>query len=172
IFARKILMGTVGDNMDEIDSAVASGDIDLQHLAGHADGISVALLVFPHLFPPASNEWKEGATRDPGADTFASPEVWTRFADFYKMASEASKLAYDASRARSKDDFKKAGIALRQACDACHVTFMKKDRTATARCSAWPARSAPSALRRRPPPSAAPPRPRAAPPRHAPLVFA
>src|SRR5262249_4801320 len=127
IFARKILMGTVGDNMDEIDSAVASGDIDLQQLAGHADGISVALLGFPHLFPPASNEWKEGATRDPGADTFASPEVWTRFADFYKMASEASKLAYDASRARSKDDFKKAGIALRQACDACHVTFMKKD---------------------------------------------
>src|SRR6266581_7918122 len=101
IFARKILMGSVGDNMDELDTVIETGDIDLPHVAGHADSISVALLVFPHLFPPASNEWKAGATRDPGVDTFAAPEVWTRFADFYKMAADTSKLAYEASRARN-----------------------------------------------------------------------
>jgi cytochrome c556 len=127
IFARKILMGSVGENMDEIDTVIETGDIDLAHVAGHADSISVSLMVFPHLVPPASNEWKEGATRDPAIDTFASPDVWTRFTEFYKMADVASKAAYSASRARDKEEFKKAGIALRQACDACHATFMKKD---------------------------------------------
>jgi cytochrome c556 len=127
IFARKVLMGSVGENMDEIDTVIETGDIDLPHVAGHADTISVSLLVFPHLFPPASNEWKAGETRDPGVDTFASPDVWSRFSDFYKMASDASKIAYEASRARNKDEFKKAGIALRQACDGCHAAFMKKD---------------------------------------------
>jgi len=127
IFARKILMGSVGENMDEIDTVIATGDIDLAHVRGHADSISVALMVFPHLFPPASNEWKEGVDRDPGSDTFASPDVWKRFAEFYKLAADGAKAAYDASRAQTKDEFKKSGTELRQVCDACHAAFMKKE---------------------------------------------
>jgi cytochrome c556 len=127
IFARKILMGSVGENMDEIDTVIETGDIDLPHVRGHADTISVALMVFPHLFPPASNQWKEGADRDPGVDTFASPDVWTRFTDFYKLAADGTKAAYAASRAQSKDDFKTAGIELRRVCDACHAQFLKKE---------------------------------------------
>ena len=36
--------------------------------------------------------------RDPALDTFASPELWTNFAEFYRRASDASKLAFEASR--------------------------------------------------------------------------
>src|SRR3954463_13079726 len=78
IFARKILMGSIGDNMDELEGIIESGKIDVQHGASHADLVSVMLLAFPHLFPPASNEWKAGIDKDPGSDTFAAPEVWTR----------------------------------------------------------------------------------------------
>jgi cytochrome c556 len=127
IFARKILMGSIGENMDEIEAVIASGDIDLAHVQSHADNLSIELMVFPHLFPPASNEWKAGATRDPGVDTFAAPDVWTRFADFYKLAAAGTKAAYEASRARNKEDFKKAGMELRQVCDACHAQFLKKE---------------------------------------------
>jgi cytochrome c556 len=127
IFARKILMGSIGSNMDEIDTAMATQTIDLAHLQGHADSISVALLVFPHLFPSASNEWKAGADRDPGTDTFASPEVWTRFAEFYKLAAEGSKAAYNTSRAQTPEEFKKFGAELRANCDTCHAAFLKTD---------------------------------------------
>jgi cytochrome c556 len=127
IFARKLLMDSVGENMDEIEAVIASGDIDLKHVQSHADGLSVSLLIFPHLFPPASNEWKAGAERDAGTDTFASPEVWTRFADFYKRSADASKIAYNASRARNPAEFKKLGADLRQACDACHAAYLKTE---------------------------------------------
>src|SRR5262245_19846472 len=106
IFARKILMGSVGDNMDELEAIISSGKIDVQHGAQHADLVSLLLLSFPHLFPPASNEWKPNVDKDPGTDTFAASEVWTRFADFYHRSQEASKAAYAASRARNEDEFK------------------------------------------------------------------
>jgi hypothetical protein len=56
-----------------------------------ADTISVMIMMFPHLFPPASNQWKPGVEIDPIIGTFASPDVWTKFADFYERASDASK---------------------------------------------------------------------------------
>ena len=31
-----------------------------------SDTISVMLMAFPHLFPPASNQWKPDVARDPG----------------------------------------------------------------------------------------------------------
>jgi cytochrome c556 len=127
IFARKILMDSIGDNMDELDSMVESGNIDVTHGSQHADAISVMLLTFPHLFPPASNEWKPGVEKDAGVDTFASPDVWTRYADFYKRAADASKSAYNASRALNADEFKKFAVELRGACDACHAVYQKKD---------------------------------------------
>src|SRR3954467_11696588 len=54
IFARKVLMSSIGENMDELEAIVASGKIDVQHGAMHADSVSVMLLAFPHLFPSAS----------------------------------------------------------------------------------------------------------------------
>ena len=127
IFARKLLMGAIAENMDDLDIMVETNKIDVPHGAMHADAISVLLLAFPHLFPPASNEWKPGVDKDAGTDTFASPDVWTRYADFYKRNSDASKTAYNASRARNADEFKKYAIELRAACDGCHAAYQKKD---------------------------------------------
>ena len=125
IFARKILMGMVGSNMDELDSMLETGKIDMAEAREHSDNISMLLMVFPHLFPAASNEWKPNVERDPATDTFASPDLWTRFADFYRIATAASKTAYNASRSREPEEFKKYGAELRQACDGCHATFLK-----------------------------------------------
>jgi cytochrome c556 len=68
-----------------------------------------------------------GADRDPATDTFASPDVWSNFADFYQRAQAASKIAFEASRAKRPDDFKALIVQLRAACNGCHATYMKPD---------------------------------------------
>jgi cytochrome c556 len=127
IFARKVLMSSIGENMDELEAIIASGKIDVQHGAMHADLVSVMLLAFPHLFPSASNEWKPNVEKDAASDTFAAPEIWTRFADFYQRAQDASKAAFNASRASNEDEFKKSVAELRTGCDGCHAIYQKKD---------------------------------------------
>jgi len=126
IFARKSMMGAISDNMDEIEMMVAVNKIDLDDGHEHADTISIMLLAFPHLFPPSSNQWKPNKPDiDPATDTFASPDVWTKFSDFYKRAGDASKTAFDISQANKVDDFKKHAQELRAACNACHSLYMK-----------------------------------------------
>lgn len=114
IFARKIMMDSIGNNMDEIDTMLQSGRIDLIEGREHADMVSVMLMAFPHLFPPSSDQWKPNVERDPGTDTFAAPEVWKTYTDFYQQAAYASKTAYKASRAADDNEFKKFGAELRQ----------------------------------------------------------
>src|SRR6202166_1989262 len=83
IFARKILMGAIDMNMDEIETMLApEGKLDLNDAQEHAETISTMLMAFPHMFPVSTNQWKAGVERDPAYDTFAAPEVWTNFADF------------------------------------------------------------------------------------------
>src|SRR5438309_7998899 len=66
IFARKILMGAIDMNMDEIETMLApEGHLDLAEGTEHADTISIMLMSFPHLFGPATNQFKPGADRDP-----------------------------------------------------------------------------------------------------------
>jgi cytochrome c556 len=126
IFARKTVMDTLSSKMDEIETATASTQkIDLAAANEQADAVSVLLMAFPHLFPPATNQWKPNVDKDPGTDTFAAPEVWTQYADFYKRSTEASKLAFDASRATQEAEFRAAVTKLRAACDGCHATYMK-----------------------------------------------
>ena len=126
IFARKIMMDTIGTNMDEIDTMLQTGKIDLTEGREHADMISVMLMAFPHLFPPSSDQWKPNVERDPGTDTFAAPEVWKTYTNFYQQAAFASKTAYKASRAADEAEFKKFGAELRAACDSCHSTYLKQ----------------------------------------------
>ena len=126
IFARKILMDLIGRHMDDLEGMTSSGKIDLAEGHDHADSISVMLMAFPHLFPPNSNEWKPNVERDPGRDTFAAPELWTSYADFYKRAAAASKVAYEASRAEKADQFKTIVGELRLACDSCHGIYFKQ----------------------------------------------
>ena len=128
IFARKILMGAIDMNMDEIETMLApEGKLVLSDAQEHAETISTMLMAFPHLFPPATNQWKPGANRDPATDTFASPDLWSNFADFYQRATEASKLAWSASRAKRADEFRPLIGQLRQRCNACHALNLKTE---------------------------------------------
>lgn len=126
IFARKILMGTVDQHMDEIDWLLNSGQpIDLSKTFERADTISVMLMALPYLFPPDTNQWRADAKRDPAHDTFASPDLWKNFGDFYRQAAAASRLAFAASQAKREVDFRKTMGTLRAACDACHARYVK-----------------------------------------------
>jgi cytochrome c556 len=126
IFTRKIVMATIDMNMDEVETMLAPGgklnDADARE---HLDIISVLLMAFPHLFPAATNQWKPGVDRDAALDTFASPELWTGFADFYGRASRASKIAFNASRAKGLDELKALVTELRAACNSCHASYLK-----------------------------------------------
>lgn len=128
IFARKILMGAIDMNMDEIETMLApEGKLVLSDAQEHAETISTMLMAFPHLFPPATNQWKEGATRDPATDTFANPAIWSNFPDFYWRATEASKIAWNASRAKKPEEFRSLAGQLRQRCNACHALNLKTE---------------------------------------------
>ena len=128
IFARKILMTTIGDNMDEIESMLdPGGKFEVEEAREHANLISVMLLAFPHMFPPSTNQWRDNADRDPALDTFASPEVWRRFPDFYKRSADLSKIALEAAKAQHFKDYKARVAELRSGCDGCHALYLKED---------------------------------------------
>ena len=127
IFARKVLMASIGHNMDELEANAGLSKVDLGEGGNNADNISVMLMTFPHLFPPTTNEWKPNVRRDPGTDTFAAPAIWTGFADFYKRARDAADVAFKASRAETEPAFRNQVRQLRLACDSCHAIYMKKD---------------------------------------------
>jgi cytochrome c556 len=128
IFARKIMMGAIDMNMDEIETMLApEGKLILSDGTEHADTISIMLMAVPHLFPASTNQWKPNVERDPATDTYAAPELWTNFADFYKRAADASKTALEAARARRAEDFKARINELRAQCNACHALYQKTD---------------------------------------------
>jgi cytochrome c556 len=128
IFARKILMGAIDTNMDEIETMLLpEGKLNLSDGTEHADTISIMLMAFPHLFPASTNQWKPNTDRDPATDTYASPDLWTNFADFYRRAGEASKTALEAARARRPEDFRARVGELRAQCNACHALYQKTD---------------------------------------------
>ncbi len=127
IFARKTLMSAIGTNMYPIDEMLETGKIDLVAGRANAESISAMLMAFPHLFPPSTNQWKQGAARDPATDTLADPGIWESRSFFYRDAMAASKYAFDASRAQNVADFRKSARDLRLTCDGCHSTYQKKD---------------------------------------------
>jgi cytochrome c556 len=128
IIARKTVMDTISQKMDALETATASSKkIDLAAANEQADIVSVLLMAFPHMFPPATNQWKPNVDKDPGTDTFAAPDVWIKYADFYQQSAAASKLAYNASRATQEAEFRTAVAQLRTACDGCHATYLKTD---------------------------------------------
>ncbi len=127
IMARKTVMDTLSDKMDAIELMISSYTIDLRMGQDNANDISVYLMAFPLLFPAATNQWKPNVTHDPIADTFASPDVWTKFADFYRQGTAAAKAAFAASRAQNDTDFKAAITQLRTDCNACHAAYLKTD---------------------------------------------
>jgi cytochrome c556 len=125
IIARKTMMGSLSDRMDDIEGAISAGKVNLDAAHANADTISVFLMAFPHMFPAATNQWKPNVDRDPATDTFASPDIWTKFADFYTQATAASKSAYNASRAQNESELKAAIAQLRTQCNICHEVYLK-----------------------------------------------
>jgi cytochrome c556 len=126
IFARKTMMDSISDNMDQIETMISTGKIDIADAHEHADTISVMLMAFPHLFPPGSNQWKaNNPDPDPVTDTFASPDAWSKFPDFYKRAADASKTAFDISHADKADELTARAKELRVACNGCHALYLK-----------------------------------------------
>jgi cytochrome c556 len=126
IFARKTLMNTINASMDEIEAMLAPGaKIESAEAREHADLISVLLMTFPHLFPASTNRWEANANRDPAVDTFASPDLWRHYADFYARAQAGSKIALAASRAPNRAEFQARIAELRAACDGCHAAYLK-----------------------------------------------
>ena len=123
IFARKTLMNFMCDKMADIERMIAMGHIDLEGARGNADAISVMFMAFPHLFPPGSNQWNPAAVPDPETDTYASPEVWTGFSNFYRLAAESARTAHDMSHAANFDEFKSRTRELRIICDTCHALY-------------------------------------------------
>jgi cytochrome c556 len=126
IFARKSLMNAVMDHMDQIGEMISSQQIELREANRRAHTIEVMFMAFPHLFPPASNQWKEDVDLDPVSDTIASPDIWTDFADFYRRSAVAANTAHELSRADSEDEVKRLYRALGVACDTCHAIYMKE----------------------------------------------
>lgn len=128
IFARKTAMGMIDLNMDEVESMLLpEGKLETADAREHLDLISVLLQTFPHLFPAETNQWKNGAERDPALDTFASPQVWATFDDFYARAKAASQTAFSASRATKLVEFKSLVSELRSQCNGCHAVYQKPD---------------------------------------------
>jgi cytochrome c556 len=126
ISARKTMMDSISDNMDQIEGMISTGKIDLADAHEHADTMSVMLMAFPHLFPPGSNLWKpNNPDPDPVTDTFASPDAWSKFSDFYQRAAAASKTAFDITHADKVDDLKTRTAQLRVACNGCHAVYLK-----------------------------------------------
>jgi cytochrome c556 len=129
IFARKILMGAIDMNMDEIETMLQpGGKFEAAEATEHAETISTMLMSFPHLFPASTNQWRpDDKDRDPATDTSASPDLWRNFGDFYQRAQAASKLAFDASRAKHGNEFKALIGQLRAACNGCHAAYLKTE---------------------------------------------
>jgi cytochrome c556 len=126
IMARKILMAGIGERSDQIRSMISERDIDLERARALARNISAMLTAFPHLFPPASNLWKETDDQDPANDTIASPDIWTDFADFYKQAVANAKIANDMSHAADEEEMKNLHRSLEITCDLCHSLYLKE----------------------------------------------
>jgi cytochrome c556 len=125
IFARKTLKDAVCDRMMNIERMIGSGQIDLGVVHTQADAISALLLAFPHLFPPASNRWTPNAEGAPETLTMASPDLWSDFPGFYRLAAGAARSAFDLSRAERAEDVKARARELRIACDTCHALYLE-----------------------------------------------
>jgi cytochrome c556 len=126
IFARKTIMNALCDRMAEIERMIAMGKIDANASHAHADAISVMLMAFPHLFPPATNRWKFDLDQDPVTETLASPNLWASFPDFYRRATASAKTAAALSRADKIDDIKTGARELRIECDTCHSLYLEE----------------------------------------------
>ena len=126
ILARKTLMDAVEENANRIGDMISARKINLAEARNCGDTIAVLLMAFPHLFPPESNQWREGAEADPVRGTLAAPEIWEDFAGFYKLAAAAAARADELRHATDEEEVKALHRSLGNICDSCHGLYMKE----------------------------------------------
>jgi cytochrome c556 len=125
ISARKTMMDFMCDRMAQIEVMIGQNQVDVAFAQGSGEAISAMLQAFPHLFPPSSNRWRPDDP-DPVGQTLASPSVWTSFADFYRQAADAAKIAHAMGRAGAAEDVKSRARELRIVCDSCHALYLEE----------------------------------------------
>jgi cytochrome c556 len=122
IAARQDLMTQIEQLMIPIDGLQVGDKADAKTLREHADLIAAMLMATPHLFPPNTNLY-DPAVEQPA--TLAMPAIWQSFDGFYSLATAAAAAARDFGKTEGKDAQRKAGLALRAACDACHAGYLR-----------------------------------------------
>jgi cytochrome c556 len=126
ILARKLLMNFMCDRMAQIEIMIGRGNVDLKFARESGEAISAMMQAFPHLFPPGSNRWHNDPDADPVTETFASPDAWTGFSDFYQQATAASKSAHELGQAATVEEVKTRARDLRILCDTCHALYLEE----------------------------------------------
>ncbi|MDR3475274.1 MAG: cytochrome c [Devosia sp.] len=122
IAARGQLMHEMEHLMIPLDSFTAGDKYDVGMLRDNAAGVSRLLKVVPHLFPPTTNLYKD---TDALPATLALPAIWDNFDVFDGLATEASRVADDASNTADANALKQKALDIRTACAACHSAFVR-----------------------------------------------
>jgi hypothetical protein len=128
IFARKIVMGAIDMNMDEIETMLApGGEAQSRRRAGtcrhdldYADGDPA------HVSGEHKSMGAERRARSRDGHLCGSGAV-DQFRRFLSASGEASKIASEAARAKGAEDFRARISELRAACNSCHAVYQKTD---------------------------------------------
>jgi len=114
--------------MIPIDGLQVNVKADPKVLHKNAEDVAAMMAAMPHLFPPNTNLY------DPKAEqpaTLAMPAIWQNFDAFYAFAGASVTAAHAVAAAEGKEAQRKASLALRATCDACHAQNLRPYKPST-----------------------------------------
>ncbi len=123
IAARQELMEHIELLMEPIDTLTVQPVKDAERVRQNAEVIGAMLLAVPHLFPPTTNLFDPKAVQP---KTLALPAIWEQFDTFYRLAGLAAKAAEVMAEAKDEPAMRRASLALRGSCDACHTLYLRR----------------------------------------------
>lgn len=123
IAARQELMEHIELLMEPIDTLTVQPVKDAERVRQNAEVIGAMLLAVPHLFPPSTNLFDAKASQP---QTLALPPIWKQFDTFYRLAGLAAKAAEVMAEAKDEPAMRRASLALRGSCDACHALYLRR----------------------------------------------
>ena len=123
IVARQELMEHIELLMEPIDTLTVQPVQDAERVRQNAEIIGAMLLAVPHLFPPSTNLFDAKASQP---QTLALPPIWKQFDTFYRLAGLAAKAAEVMAEAKNEPAMRRASLALRGSCDACHTLYLRR----------------------------------------------
>ena len=123
IVARQELMEHIELLMEPIDTLTVQPVQDVERVRQNAEIIGAVLLSVPHLFPPSTNLFDAKASQP---QTLALPPIWKQFDTFYRLAGFAAKATEVMAEAKDEPAMRRASLALRGSCDACHTLYLRR----------------------------------------------